>query len=240
MFFCLLQLFFFKVESNSKRPIKNRHSGINRTAARAHEMEAHACCNCNCTSSKMQAGSIFGGVKMKKTFVHSSFGGWIAYTHEDPKKVLRTIWKIARVDYTGLKGYKNSDEEELRFWGITIRVDKDYLQNTFVHELNLEITDKEKIQPEFFDMWEYLVKSALVWGGPKSDDKEQFIDTRSEDEKVLEDFAEAWINRQYVRRKKYSMVDWMQAHGVPTWIHPKKFQRCVRKLKEKKRKEIKF
>jgi len=171
---------------------------------------------------------------MTKTSASSSLGGWIAYTDKDPEEVLISIWRIARLDYTGLKGFPNGDQRELFFSGITIRIVDDYLQNT-VHELRLEITDPEKIQPEFFDMWQDLVKMSLVFQGPKPGDKKLFIDTRSEDEKVLEHFADMWNNRGKVRRKGYYVEDWLEAHGNPLGVTPKKLQRCAKKLRDKEK-----
>jgi len=122
----------------------------------------------------MQAGLYFGDVKMKTN--QPNFGGWLASTEKEPNQLLHTIWLRAREDYTGLIGKSGLKENILVFSGIQIRIkDKEPTSNDLGYPLVLEITNWERIEPDFFDLWEYLKANHLVHGGPDEEDKAYFV-----------------------------------------------------------------
>jgi len=94
------------------------------------------------------------------------FGGWIAYSFKDPETILESIWRIARVDFTGLRGL-SEDENTLEFSGIRIRKKNYYPEDKGKNgelELIFEITDATEIQPEFLDLWDFLVANDILFG----------------------------------------------------------------------------
>jgi len=108
-------------------------------------------------------------------------GGWYANTRKDPIEVLSSIARSASIQECGYIGYQWDYEREdydktvLRFEGIQIclidesnsRWRKKDLRFSFC----LEITDREKIHPGFFDLWLFHVSSKDVTGGPTQKDK---------------------------------------------------------------------
>jgi len=122
----------------------------------------------------MQAGLYFGDVKMKTN--QPNFGGWLASTEKEPNQLLHTIWLRTREEYTGLIGKSGLKENILVFSGIQIRIkDKEPTSNDLGYTLVLEITNWERIEPDFFDLWEYLKANHLVHGGPDEEDKASFV-----------------------------------------------------------------
>ncbi len=112
----------------------------------------------------------------KQTALHPKDGGWIATTFEDPETILNTIWKCARLNYTGLEGFLPSDENILEFSGIRIRKKVDWhdpqKKDT---ELLFEITDIKNIQPEFLELWDYLVANHKVFGKVTTKQRETIL-----------------------------------------------------------------
>lgn len=105
------------------------------------------------------------------------FGGWIAYTFKDPETILDTIWALARVDFTGLRGFPNIDKEYLEFTGIRIRKKENdsFVEKRPETQLNFEITDATKIQPEFLDLWDYLIANKILYGKLSASERKMIL-----------------------------------------------------------------
>lgn len=157
-----------------------------------------------------------------------NFGGWLATTFKDPHELLETIWTIARFDYTGLKGWLTENETVLEFSGVRIRIDDDPFQFRDEHKLSLEITDGKEIQPEFFDLWEYLKANHMVHGGPDEEDIKYFNDSGKR-WKELEQL-DYWLDRFYARpaSPRTSATQWLEDEDAPPNITYKAIQRRAR------------
>jgi hypothetical protein len=110
----------------------------------------------------MQAWSIFGDVKMKNN--RFFWAGWIATTTKDPETILETIWDKARLDFTGLIGFSDGDKDRLKFTGIDIVKDHSPEIKNGQYKIKFEVNDVTKMQPEFLELWDYLVAFKLLDG----------------------------------------------------------------------------
>lgn len=155
-----------------------------------------------------------------------NFGGWLASTEKEPHKLLHTIWERARKNYTGLVGIDGLEENLLVFTGIQIRIkNKEPMSDDLGYPLALEITDGKRIQPEFFDLWEYLKANHYVYGGADEEDSKFFSDG-GKGYKDLEEL-DLWVNKYSSRSKapRISAESWLQKEDAPSWISYKKIQR---------------
>jgi hypothetical protein len=106
----------------------------------------------------------------------SFFGGWTAKTFKETETILETIWDLARVDFTGLRGFPNSEMDCLEFTGIRIRkVVNTFTQTRPQTQLNFEITDATKIQPEFLDLWDFLIANKILNGKLSKSEREMIL-----------------------------------------------------------------
>jgi hypothetical protein len=161
----------------------------------------------------------------------SFFSGWLAYTLKDPETILETIWEIARVDFTGLQGFSDDDENILEFTGIRIRKDPISSEGKDALKLLFEITDATKIQPEFLDLWDFLVANDYLYGKLSAAERKQLLASltpsslvnKKEDEDpvleygdkmVIDKIAFSWLDRGYTKSKESNFEEWI-SHEYP-------------------------
>ncbi|MFZ5910406.1 MAG: hypothetical protein ACOYYU_10360 [Chloroflexota bacterium] len=171
-----------------------------------------------------------------------NFGGWPAHTLEDPKKVLWTIWSAARMDYTGLRGFLDTTEDVLEFSGIRIRIKDEPFSLEAGHTLAIEITDKEKIQPEFLDLWLYFKTSpsaSRVFGGPGEEDR-GFFSGDAAKLAELDFYVNLFYNERPIKRgMDYNRDEWL-SQNAPSWITYQMLQNRAREREQKNGEVFKY
>lgn len=107
---------------------------------------------------------------MGKTTIRPNAGGFIFYTAKDPKKVLHTIWKVARVKDAGMLP-SSSSRGYLEFEGVTVRIQdefecqiEEFVGDDLNHEIIIEFIDWKKIRHGFFELIEGELRDGHLKG----------------------------------------------------------------------------
>ena len=168
---------------------------------------------------------------MKKTYhIASDAWGWTSRTWLSPDRVFDEIASSAKYSPVGYLG--PISERALAFEGVTVRIDD--FHHPSGYKVNVEITNKDLVRQEFYELWMKLVDEGVVMGEPS--ERIPFDTSENAFEKELDHFAQKWNDRGYTRKKGYPMEEWMTDEEVPTTISPKKLSRRASALRGKKKK----